>query len=57
MDSLQNLEGRLILLSVIVADTFHTPSGVCNLTPVLFIYNTFIVLFTMDGSVILEEPN
>ena len=55
MHSLQNLEGRFILLSVPVADALLTSSTVCCRIPVLFIYNTFIFPFTMDCSVTFEE--
>ena len=57
MHSLQNLEGRFILLSVPVADALLTFSAVCSSIPVLFIYNTFIVLFSMARSVTFEESN
>ena len=57
MHSLQNLEGRFILLSVPVADALLTSSTVCSSIPVLFIYNTFIALFTMARSVTSEESN
>ena len=57
MHSLQNLEGRFTLLSVPVADALLTSSTVCSCILVLFIYNTFIVLFTMDRSVTFEESN
>ena len=57
MQSLETREGRLILLSVPVGDALLTPSTVSNLIPVLFIYNTFIVLFTMNRIATFVESN